>query len=65
MKRVTRRGVGLILTALLLVCLAVSCSVTRSITTQQAHMKNGDTIAVMTTKTIETYKATKDVPVVP
>lgn len=39
MKRVTRRGVGLILTALLLVCLAVSCSVTRSITTQQAHMK--------------------------
>lgn len=60
MKRVTRRGVGLFACFAFLVAL-VGCSVTRQITTQQAHMKNGDTIAVMTTKTIETYKATKDV----
>lgn len=66
MKSVTRRGGGLLATLLIffvccpvcLVCLA-SCNVTRVITTTQTHLKNGDTISVMTTKTSESYSATK------
>lgn len=65
MKRVTRRGVGLFLTlALFFACMA-SCTATRTITTTQAHTTNGDTIAVMTSKTIESYTATKTPPLLP
>lgn len=56
MKKVTRRGVGLILT-LLAAILVTSCVASRSITTTQTHMKNGDTIATMTTKQVESYTA--------
>lgn len=56
MKRVTRRGVGLIFAILAAVILS-SCVASRSITTTQTHLKNGDTIATMTTKQVETYTA--------
>lgn len=65
MKRVTRRGVGLCLTFAMFLALLASCTATRTITTTQAHTKNGDTLAVMTTKTIESYTATKTSPMLP
>lgn len=64
MKKVSRPGGGLLATLLVLLFTSllcfVSCNVTRVITTTQTHMKNGDTIAVMSTRTAETYSAKKD-----
>ena len=40
------------------VCLS-SCNVTRTITTESRYIQRGDTSVVITTKTIETYDATK------
>ena len=36
-----------------------SCNVTRTITNESKYIQRGDTSVVITTKTIETYDATK------
>lgn len=36
-----------------------SCNVTRTVTTESQYFQKGDTSVVITTKTIETYDATK------
>lgn len=43
----------------LLVVLVVSCNVTRTITNESQYYQKGDTSVVITTKTIETYDASK------
>ena len=45
-----------ILTAVLLLA---SCNVTRTITNESKYVQRGDTSVVITTKTIETYDASK------
>lgn len=59
MKRVTRRGVGLFLSSLMLLtlCLA-SCNVTRTITTTSSSYSRGDTAVIIQTKTVEMYDGT-------
>ena len=36
-----------------------SCNVTRTITNESKYTTRGDTVVVITTKTVETYDATK------
>lgn len=49
------------LTALLSVLGLSSCNVTRKITTESAFYQRGDTAVTISTKTTETYDATKKV----
>lgn len=46
-----------IATAFLFCC--VSCNVTRTITNESQYFQRGDTSVVITTKTVETYDASK------
>ena len=45
--------------ALCAVCVLSSCNVTRTITTESRCWQRGDTSVVITTKTVETYDASK------
>lgn len=36
-----------------------SCNVTRTVTTQSSYFQKGDTTVTITSKTVETYDATK------
>ena len=58
--RVTRTGRRLILALLISLgyCLT-SCNVTRVVTTESQYYQKGDTTCTITTKTTETYDATK------
>ncbi len=47
------------ITALLGALGLTSCNVTRAITTEQKYYQRGDTAVSITTKTIETYDASK------
>lgn len=38
-----------------------SCNVTRKVTTESSYFQRGDTSCTITTKTVETYDATKKV----
>ena len=40
-------------------CALSSCNVTRTISTQSQYYQKGDTSVVITTKTVETYDASK------
>lgn len=42
-----------------LIVILTSCNMTRSITNQSQYFQKGDTSVVITTKTIETYDASK------
>lgn len=57
MKRVTRRGVGLVLLIAFTLC-AFACNVTRTVTTSSQYYQKGDTSVVIQTKTIESYDGT-------
>ena len=49
-----------ILLAAIAVCVCIaSCNVTRTITNESQYFQRGDTSVVITTKTIETYDASK------
>ena len=39
--------------------IAAACNVTRTITNESRYIQRGDTSVVITTKTVETYDATK------
>ena len=41
-------------------CCLNSCNVTRRITTESSYLQRGDTAVVITTKTVETYDARKN-----
>ena len=45
--------------ALCAACALNSCNVTRTITNESRYWQRGDTSVVITTKTVETYDATK------
>lgn len=49
----------MIMAALIAVLVASSCNVTRVVTTESMCIEHGDTAAVITTRTIEVYDATK------
>lgn len=58
--RVTRTGRRLVIAlAIGLGMCLTSCNVTRSVTTQSEFFQRGDTAVHITTKTIESYDATK------
>ena len=40
-------------------CSLVSCNVTRVVTNESQYLQRGDTSVVITTKTVETYDASK------
>ena len=44
---------------LLVLVASVACNVTRTITTQATSYQHGDTTTTITTKTVESYDATK------
>lgn len=50
--------VGLVLAFLISLAVA-SCNVTRVMTHESMYVEHGDTAAIITTRTIETYDATK------
>lgn len=54
MKRVSRRGVGLLF-MLALIFVLIACNVTRTITTSSQYYQKGDTSVVIQTKTVESY----------
>lgn len=57
---VTRTGRRLVIAfAIGLGMCLTSCNVTRSVTTQSEYFQRGDTAVHITTKTIESYDATK------
>jgi hypothetical protein len=43
----------------LLICLLTSCNVTRVVTNESKYTTRGDTAVVITTKTVETYDASR------
>ena len=51
-------GHGILLGLVLLVGLT-SCNVTRTVTTESQYFQKGDTTCTITTKTVETYDASK------
>lgn len=57
MKRVTRRGVGLLL-AIAFAFSFAACNVTRTVTTTATSYQRGDTSVIIQSRTIESYDAT-------
>ena len=54
-----RRVIIVALGALGIAAAITSCNVTRTITNESRYWQRGDTSVVITTKTVETYDATK------
>ena len=54
-----KRGILVILVGLGIAAAMTSCNVTRTITNESRYWQRGDTSVVITTKTIETYDASK------
>lgn len=54
MKRVKRRGVGLLLAIAFALSFA-ACNVTRTVTTSATSYQRGDTSVIIQTRTIESY----------
>ena len=54
-----KRGILVILVGLGIAAAMTSCNVTRTITNESRYWQRGDTRVVITTKTIETYDASK------
>lgn len=51
-----------VLTAFGLAAFFSSCNVTRKVSTESSYFQRGDTNIVITTKTIESYDASKKLP---
>ena len=49
------------LCALAIGCITTSCNVTRVVSNESKYTTRGDTVVVITTKTVETYDAKKHV----
>ena len=54
-----KRGILVILVAVGIAMAMTSCNVTRTITNESKYTTRGDTVVVITTKTVETYDASK------
>ena len=54
-----KRGILVILVGLGIAAAMTSCNVTRTITNESKYLQRGDTSVVITTKTVETYDASK------
>ena len=54
-----KKGILMALVALGIAVAMTSCNVTRTITNESRYWQRGDTSVVITTKTIETYDASK------
>lgn len=54
MKRVTRRGVGLVLAIVFALSFA-ACNVTRTVTTTSTSYQRGDTSVIIQSRTVESY----------
>ena len=54
-----KRGILVILVCLGVAGMMCSCNVTRVVTNESKYTTRGDTTVMITTKTVETYDATK------
>lgn len=64
-KRLIRIIVGMIVAALLALAASLgltACNVTRTVTTKSEYFQRGDTSCTIVTKTIESYDASKKLP---
>lgn len=54
-----KRGILVVLVSLGVAGMMCSCNVTRVVTNESHYVQRGDTSVVITTKTVETYDASK------